>query len=121
MTSALNKNGSTRKWRKLRAAILRRDNHVCYWCGKHATTVDHLTPRAIEPSDSPTNLVAACTTCNYRRGGQLAQAMRKQKPNPFLATGTTPVRLSLSANLSIPPGVSYSVSKPTEREKKNGN
>ena len=122
MSSALKDNGSTRKWRKLRAAILRRDNHTCAWCGAHATTVDHITPRDLTQDDSPTNLVAACTTCNYRRGGQYGQQkkkMRRQRQQmPFLARGTTPSDLSLAVNLSIPGGVSYKVSNPTERKKR---
>ena len=121
MTSALTKNGSTRKWRRIAKAILRRDNYTCHWCGAHATTADHINPRALGGDDNPANLVAACTTCNYRRGGQLAQALRRTKTEPFLATGTTPVRMSWAANPQYPRGVyGYSVSNRQGREKRDG-
>ncbi len=45
MHSRIKRNGSSRKWRALRQAILKRDNNTCYFCGiPTATTVDHLTP-----------------------------------------------------------------------------
>ena len=58
-------------WRKVRATILARDSHSCFWCGGPATSVDHVVPKARGGSDDPDNLVASCGRCNSARGGQL--------------------------------------------------
>jgi 5-methylcytosine-specific restriction enzyme A len=60
--------GSTRAWRKVRAAVLERDGWRCYWCGGRATEVDHLRARARGGGDEPGNLVASCMPCNRSRG-----------------------------------------------------
>ena len=63
------------QWRKVRAAILERDNHQCRirepGCTGTATTVDHIISLArlgIHRSDprslDPANLTAACTHCH---------------------------------------------------------
>jgi 5-methylcytosine-specific restriction protein A len=66
------RNGSTRAWRKLRAQILIRDNHLCQIKGPRctviATTVDHVMARIHGGQDAPSNLVAACETCNKQKG-----------------------------------------------------
>lgn len=65
------RNGSTSRWRKIRLAILRRDNHTCYYCGiPQATTVDHLTPVEQGGDDNFNNLVSACANCNYSKGNR---------------------------------------------------
>lgn len=54
--------------KRLRYEVLRRDGYKCRYCGKGAPdveiTVDHVIPRALGGSDEPTNLCAACRTCN---------------------------------------------------------
>lgn len=64
--------GSTRAWRRLRAAVLERDGHVCQVrlvCdGAPATHVDHIVPVVDGGRDDPGNLRAACAACNLRRG-----------------------------------------------------
>lgn len=72
--SALSPAGSTRLWRKIRAAVLARDGWRCYWCGRPAATVDHLIARARGGDDNPANLVAACTPCNSSRGARMRPA-----------------------------------------------
>ena len=48
--------------------ILERDEHSCQYCGcKKANTVDHVVPRSRGGTSSPTNLVAACLTCNQKK------------------------------------------------------
>jgi hypothetical protein len=76
MTSALSKRGSTRRWRKIRAAVLARDRHTCQCCGAPATEVDHIIGRrewALSDRkgwvDSPGNLAASCLPCNRAKGG----------------------------------------------------
>lgn len=52
--------------------ILRRDNHTCQYCGRrsHHLTIDHVVPRHMGGDHSWTNLVAACSNCNRRKGGR---------------------------------------------------
>jgi len=45
MASALKDNGSTGKWRKIRARILQRDGYTCQACGMDGNHVDHIIPR----------------------------------------------------------------------------
>jgi 5-methylcytosine-specific restriction endonuclease McrA len=52
----------------LRGAVLHRDGWTCRYCGKEATEVDHVAPRARGGATSPTNLVAACRPCNKTKG-----------------------------------------------------
>jgi hypothetical protein len=59
---------SSRRWQVLRLRILRRDSHVCYWCGGIANQVDHLIPVS-HGGDwwAETNLAASCGPCNRAR------------------------------------------------------
>ncbi len=52
--------------------ILRRDNHTCQYCGQTVPrlTVDHVQPRRLGGAHWWENLVAACPTCNHRKGGR---------------------------------------------------
>ena len=70
MTSMLTNQGSTYRWRKLRAAILNRDRGICHYCGAPANTVDHVIPRSAGGTDHPQNLVAACQPCNRSKGAK---------------------------------------------------
>jgi len=55
-----------------RREIFRRDNYTCQYCGRHdvALTVDHVIPRHMGGQHMWTNLVAACSACNHRKGGR---------------------------------------------------
>ena len=53
-----------------RDGILRRDNHTCLYCGKHATTIDHVLPRAQGGRSSWLNSVAACRKCNEKKANR---------------------------------------------------
>jgi 5-methylcytosine-specific restriction endonuclease McrA len=52
--------------------VLRRDNYTCQYCGRksHHLTIDHVVPRHMGGSHAWTNLVAACSACNRRKGGR---------------------------------------------------
>ncbi len=52
--------------------ILRRDDYTCQYCGQRASylTVDHILPRRLGGQHSWENLVAACPSCNHRKGGR---------------------------------------------------
>ena len=76
--STLRDSGSTWAWRKIRAAVLDRDQWTCHWCSKPAATVDHVIARMDGGSDDPSNLVACCSRCNIVRG----QAAKKGAPPP---------------------------------------
>ena len=47
-----------------RRGILKRDKFLCAYCGKAASTIDHILPRSRGGEDSWMNLVAACLKCN---------------------------------------------------------
>ena len=99
--NSIKRNGSTTRWRKIRVAILRRDNNTCYYCGiPTATTVDHLTPVEQGGDDNFNNLVSACANCNYSKGNrteeQYIKARNKKhrskmnKDNRFFESPKTP-------------------------------
>jgi 5-methylcytosine-specific restriction endonuclease McrA len=56
--------GSSNRWRKRRAIILKMHDYCCVYCGDEANTVDHLIPVSKGGTDDPLNLVAACSKCN---------------------------------------------------------
>lgn len=63
----------SRQWRALRLRILARDGYTCGYCGADgADTVDHILPVNQHPDQamSPDNLIAACRTCNSRKGSR---------------------------------------------------
>ncbi|HEY9474658.1 MAG TPA: HNH endonuclease [Mycobacteriales bacterium] len=62
-----------RPWRRVRAAVILRDQGICWLCGlPGATTADHITPlsKGGAPLD-PGNLRAAHHSCNSRRGNRM--------------------------------------------------
>ncbi|MBT3336720.1 MAG: HNH endonuclease [Anaerolineae bacterium] len=52
--------------------IFRRDNFTCQYCGRKDTklTIDHIHPKRLGGKHIWENVVAACPTCNYRKGGK---------------------------------------------------
>ena len=52
--------------------ILRRDRHICGYCGIHTPpmTLDHIIPKVKGGKDSWENLVSACTACNNKKGNK---------------------------------------------------
>jgi len=55
-----------------RREVLRRDHFTCQYCGKHTPdlTIDHVIPRHVGGPHAWTNVVAACASCNHRKGGR---------------------------------------------------
>lgn len=51
-----------------RAGVLVRDRRVCGYCGKPASTIDHILPRSRGGANAWANTVAACGRCNNRKG-----------------------------------------------------
>ncbi len=67
------------------ANVLRRDRHKCAYCGRTATTRDHVTPVCQGGATSWSNLVAACGDCNSRKDGRTPQqAGMKLRISPFV-------------------------------------
>ena len=64
-------------WRKLRAAVLERDGHICKECIKHriytpAKTVDHVLNKAGGGTDDMSNLQSLCNSCHNAKTQQEA-------------------------------------------------
>lgn len=50
-------------------AILKRDHHTCQYCGSFKQlTVDHIIPTSKGGTETWTNLVTACRSCNEKKG-----------------------------------------------------
>lgn len=58
-----------------KAEVFRRDNYTCQYCGKKTSdlTIDHIIPRSKGGAHAWENLVAACPSCNHKKGGRTAQ------------------------------------------------
>ena len=53
------------------ANVLRRDGHRCAYCGRPASTRDHVVPRSRGGEHSWENCVACCSSCNHRKADRL--------------------------------------------------
>jgi 5-methylcytosine-specific restriction endonuclease McrA len=70
-----------------KAALLRRDKHKCGYCGRRATTMDHIKPRCQGGKGEWLNAVAACEACNFAKAGRTPkQADMKLRMKPFIPT-----------------------------------
>ncbi|NOY98478.1 MAG: HNH endonuclease [Chloroflexi bacterium] len=58
--------------RLTRREVFRRDQYTCQYCGRRVPnlTVDHVIPKRLGGQHTWTNVVAACSTCNHRKGGR---------------------------------------------------
>lgn len=54
-----------------RAALMRRDNYLCAYCGGAADSIDHVIPRSRGGAHVWENCVASCTRCNHRKADRL--------------------------------------------------
>lgn len=75
-----------------RKNILRRDGYRCQYCGTYSTnlTVDHIIPKSRGGSDTWENLVAACISCNNKKGNRTPEEAgmklinKPRKPNHII-------------------------------------
>ncbi|MET7639068.1 HNH endonuclease [Streptomyces sp. NPDC005438] len=79
-----------------RRGVLIRDRHLCAYCGRRATTVDHLVPRSQGGADSWLNTVAACGPDNHRKADRTpAEAGMRLLVKPFEPTPADALVLAL--------------------------
>jgi 5-methylcytosine-specific restriction endonuclease McrA len=73
-----------------RRGVLRRDEFHCCYCGKGATTIDHVLPRSRGGADTWENLVACCLACNNTKGDRTPAEMGwTMRTTPKVPHGTT--------------------------------
>lgn len=73
-----------------RVNVVARDGYACVYCGKKQKigelTYDHVVPRSQGGKTCWENIVTACVSCNYRKGGrtpeQAGMKLRKQPRQP---------------------------------------
>jgi 5-methylcytosine-specific restriction endonuclease McrA len=73
-----------------RRSVVARDNYTCQYCGdtpgRGLLTLDHIVPRSKGGQTSWENVVAACRTCNMRKGDRTPEeagmALRKKPGRP---------------------------------------
>jgi 5-methylcytosine-specific restriction endonuclease McrA len=67
-----------------RREVFTRDRHTCQYCSRqtHDLTLDHVVPRHRGGAHSWENLVAACKSCNHRKGGKLPDEARMRLTRP---------------------------------------
>jgi 5-methylcytosine-specific restriction endonuclease McrA len=58
-----------------RAALMRRDNYKCAYCGRKAETIDHVIPRSRGGQHAWENCVASCTVCNHRKADRFLEEL----------------------------------------------
>lgn len=51
-----------------RAGVLNRDSRRCGYCAGEASTIDHVVPSSRGGKNTWLNTVAACSSCNQRKG-----------------------------------------------------
>lgn len=67
-----------------RRKLLLRDRRTCAYCGGEASTVDHVLPQSRGGTSTWLNTVAACKTCNGRKGDCTPeQAGMRLRVQPF--------------------------------------
>ncbi|MET0728515.1 MAG: HNH endonuclease [Acidimicrobiales bacterium] len=54
-----------------RRGVFARDGHRCQYCGGSAESIDHVVPRSKGGEHCWENVVAACRSCNLRKGDRL--------------------------------------------------
>ena len=70
-----------------RSGVLVRDRHTCAYCGRHATTIDHVVPRSRGGGSTWSNTVAACASCNHRKANRTpAEAHLRLRITPYAPT-----------------------------------
>lgn len=76
-----------------RRTLFSRDNFTCQYCGttQAPLTIDHILPRSLGGKHEWTNCVAACASCNRKKGDKLLSEARMH----LLSTPTKPAYLAV--------------------------
>jgi 5-methylcytosine-specific restriction endonuclease McrA len=69
----------TYKYKQMRQAILKRDDHTCAYCGQPGNQIDHIIPISKGGEDHETNMVVACATCNASKKDKDARTFTEKK------------------------------------------
>ena len=94
-----------------RKAVFGRDDSTCQYCGRPAENIDHVLPRSRGGEHTWENIVAACRSCNTRKGDRtpqeaglsLARELQAPREDGWLVIGlSTPPEPSWRAYLSYP-------------------
>lgn len=81
-----------------RRGVLIRDQHRCAYCGRRASTVDHVVPRAQGGQDTWLNTVASCAEDNHRKAARTPeQAHMPLLRQPFVPSPADAMLLALGA------------------------
>ncbi|MFC0602792.1 HNH endonuclease [Streptomyces palmae] len=91
-----------------RRGVLVRDRHRCAYCGRRATTVDHVVPRSHGGGDTWLNTVASCAEDNHRKADRTPeQAGMRLLRAPFIPSPADVLLLGLGAaeGAELPPGL----------------
>ncbi|WP_415954064.1 HNH endonuclease [Streptomyces sp. KLOTTS4A1] len=82
-----------------RRGVLIRDRHRCAYCGRRATTVDHVLPRAQGGGDTWLNTVASCAVDNHRKADRTPEeAGMPLLFEPFVPTPADAMLFALAAD-----------------------
>ncbi|MQS08266.1 HNH endonuclease [Streptomyces alkaliphilus] len=86
-----------------RRGVLVRDRYRCAYCGRRATTVDHVVPRSHGGGDTWLNTVAACREDNNRKADRTpAQAGMRLLNQPFEPTPADALLLAVTGDRELP-------------------
>jgi 5-methylcytosine-specific restriction endonuclease McrA len=92
-----NKIGQIKKVNFSRRGALKRDEHICQYCGEKGDTIDHVVPKSMGGKTSWENCVAACVKCNARKANRTPDQARMKlsrvpyKPRLNMFKGEIPI------------------------------
>ena len=78
--------------------IFVRDDHTCVYCGeKEGLTIDHIIPVSRGGKSTFENCVAACRSCNHKKGSKTpSEANMFMKKRPYAPTISEFIRLRMN-------------------------
>lgn len=65
--------------KRFRQSIYEAWNHLCAYCGKPATSLDHIIPKFKSGSSNRYNLVPACRCCNHHKASMEMEEWYRQQ------------------------------------------
>lgn len=89
-----------------RANLMVRDHNRCAYCGKRATTIDHVIPTSRGGPHTWENVVASCRRCNFQKGDKTLAEIGWSLPfTPAAPRGTG--KLMHAAGMDVPEWEEY--------------